>query len=40
LPSLMKSPCGAAFGSVRGLLAFFYFFALLTLFCGGWIATP
>ncbi|MDM8804287.1 hypothetical protein QU845_25165, partial [Escherichia coli] len=33
LPSLMKSPSGAAFGSVLGLMAFFYFFARLTLFC-------
>ncbi|STE82767.1 tRNA-processing ribonuclease [Escherichia coli] len=28
LPSLMKSPSGAAFGSVLGLMAFFYFFAV------------
>ncbi len=28
-----KSPSGAAFGSVIGLMAFFYFFARLTLFC-------
>lgn len=39
LPSLMKSPSGAAFGSVLGLMAFFYFFARLTLFCAAWIAT-
>lgn len=35
----MKSPSGAAFGSVLGLMAFFYFFARLTLFCAAWIAT-
>ncbi|MBL3190716.1 hypothetical protein ELP04_16405, partial [Klebsiella pneumoniae] len=28
-----------AFGSVLGLMAFFYFFARLTLFCAAWIAT-
>ncbi len=39
LPSLVKSPSGAAFGSVLGLMAFFYFFARLTLFCSAWIAT-
>ncbi|STL77250.1 tRNA-processing ribonuclease [Escherichia coli] len=39
LPSLMKSPSGAAFGSVLGLMAFFYFFARLTLFCAAWIST-
>lgn len=39
LPHLAKSPSGAAFGSVIGLLAFFYFFARLTLFCAAWIAT-
>ncbi|MRS16406.1 inner membrane protein YhjD [Enterobacteriaceae bacterium RIT691] len=39
LPALMKSPSGAAFGSVLGLMAFFYFFARLTLFCAAWIAT-
>lgn len=39
LPSLVSSPSGAAFGSVLGLLAFFYFFARLTLFCAAWIAT-
>ncbi len=39
LPSLMTSPSGAAFGSVLGLMAFFYFFARLTLFCAAWIAT-
>lgn len=39
LPSLIKSPSGAAFGSVLGLMAFFYFFARLTLFCAAWIAT-
>jgi len=39
LPSLVTSPSGAAFGSVLGLLAFFYFFARLTLFCAAWIAT-
>lgn len=32
LPSLVQSPSGAAFGSVLGLMAFFYFFARLTLF--------
>jgi membrane protein len=32
-------PSGAAFGSVLGLMAFFYFFARLTLFCAAWIAT-
>lgn len=39
LPMLVKSPSGAAFGSVLGLMAFFYFFARLTLFCAAWIAT-
>ncbi|SUB80997.1 Inner membrane protein yhjD [Pragia fontium] len=39
LPQLAKSPSGAAFGSIIGLLAFFYFFARLTLFCAAWIAT-
>lgn len=39
LPSLVKSPSGAAFGSVLGIMAFFYFFARLTLFCAAWIAT-
>ncbi|WP_434543597.1 inner membrane protein YhjD [Leclercia adecarboxylata] len=39
LPSLVTSPSGAAFGSVLGLMAFFYFFARLTLFCAAWIAT-
>ncbi|MGK9174890.1 inner membrane protein YhjD [Yokenella regensburgei] len=39
LPSMVKSPSGAAFGSVLGLMAFFYFFARLTLFCAAWIAT-
>lgn len=39
LPKLVSSPSGAAFGSVLGLLAFFYFFARLTLFCAAWIAT-
>ncbi|AYN28342.1 MULTISPECIES: inner membrane protein YhjD [Buttiauxella] len=39
LPALIKSPSGAAFGSVLGLMAFFYFFARLTLFCAAWIAT-
>ncbi|WP_253381229.1 inner membrane protein YhjD [unidentified bacterial endosymbiont] len=39
LPSLIKSPSGAAFGSVLGIMAFFYFFARLTLFCAAWIAT-
>lgn len=39
LPSLVKSPSGAAFGSVLGLMAFFYFFVRLTLFCAAWIAT-
>lgn len=39
LPSLVRSPSGAAFGSVLGLMAFFYFFARLTLFCAAWIAT-
>ncbi|MDU7743146.1 MAG: inner membrane protein YhjD [Citrobacter sp.] len=39
LPSLVQSPSGAAFGSVLGLMAFFYFFARLTLFCAAWIAT-
>ncbi|BBS39195.1 inner membrane protein YhjD [Enterobacter cloacae complex sp. 2024EL-00215] len=39
LPLLIKSPSGAAFGSVLGLMAFFYFFARLTLFCAAWIAT-
>ncbi|MDY4369172.1 inner membrane protein YhjD [Pectobacterium brasiliense] len=39
LPKLASSPSGAAFGSVIGLMAFFYFFARLTLFCAAWIAT-
>lgn len=39
LPAMVKSPSGAAFGSVLGLMAFFYFFARLTLFCAAWIAT-
>ncbi len=39
LPKLATSPSGAAFGSVIGLMAFFYFFARLTLFCAAWIAT-
>lgn len=39
LPSLVTSPSGAAFGSVLGIMAFFYFFARLTLFCAAWIAT-
>ncbi len=39
LPKLVSSPSGAAFGSVLGLMAFFYFFARLTLFCAAWIAT-
>lgn len=39
LPKLAQSPSGAAFGSIIGLMAFFYFFARLTLFCAAWIAT-
>lgn len=39
LPTLVTSPSGAAFGSVLGIMAFFYFFARLTLFCAAWIAT-
>lgn len=39
LPQLARSPSGAAFGSVLGLMAFFYFFARLILFCAAWIAT-
>lgn len=39
LPRLASSPSGAAFGSVIGLMAFFYFFARLTLYCAAWIAT-
>lgn len=39
LPRLATSPSGAAFGSVIGLMAFFYFFARLTLFVAAWIAT-
>jgi membrane protein len=39
LPILAKSPSGAAFGSIIGLMAFFYFYARLTLFCAAWIAT-
>ncbi|MBG6243912.1 inner membrane protein YhjD [Candidatus Symbiopectobacterium sp. 'North America'] len=39
LPKLASTPSGAAFGSVIGLMAFFYFFARLTLFCAAWIAT-
>lgn len=39
LPKLVSSPSGAAFGPVLGLMAFFYFFARLILFCAAWIAT-
>lgn len=39
LPNLASSPSGAAFSSVIGLMAFFYFFARLILFCAAWIAT-
>jgi len=39
LPKMATSPSGAAFGSVLGLMAFFYFFARLTLFCAARIAT-
>ncbi|MGK2946169.1 MAG: inner membrane protein YhjD [Candidatus Malihini olakiniferum] len=39
LPKLASTPSGAAFGSVISLMAFFYFFARLTLFCAAWIAT-
>lgn len=39
LPKLISSPSGAAFGSVLGLMAFFYFFARLTLLCAAWIGT-
>lgn len=39
LPQIASSPSGAAFGSVIGLMAFFYFFARLILFCAAWIAT-
>lgn len=39
LPKIVSSPSGAAFGSVLGLMAFFYFFARLTLFCAAWIGT-
>lgn len=39
VPNLVSSPSGAAFGSIIALLAFFYFFARLTLFCAAWIAT-
>ena len=39
LPSLAKSPSGAMFGSVVGLLAFFNIFARLLLYCSAWIAT-
>ncbi len=39
LPKLASSPSGAVFGSVLGLMAFFYLFARLTLFCAAWIAT-
>lgn len=39
LPVLIKSPSGAAFGSVLGLMAFFYLFTRLALFCAAWIAT-
>jgi len=39
VPTVVKSPPGAAVGSVLGLMAFFYFFARLTLFCAAWIAT-
>jgi membrane protein len=37
--SLFLLVFGAAFGSIIGLMAFFYFFARLTLFCAAWIAT-
>ena len=39
LPNMAASPSGAAFGSVIGLMAFFYFFARLILFSAAWIAT-
>ena len=39
LPRLASSPSGAAFGSIIGLMAFFYLFSRLTLFCAAWIAT-
>lgn len=39
VPNLVRFPSGAAFGSIIALLAFFYFFARLTLFCAAWIAT-
>ncbi len=39
LPHLAQSPSGAAFGSMISLVAFFYCFARLTLFCAAWIAT-
>lgn len=39
LPVLVRSPSGAAFGSVLGLMAFFYLFARLVLFFAAWIAT-
>ena len=40
LPSLDEiPPLAQHFGSVLGLMAFFYFFARLTLFCAAWIAT-
>ena len=38
LPSLAKSPSGAMFGSVVGLLAFFNIFARITLYSAAWIA--
>lgn len=39
LPNMTASPSGAAFGSVIGLMAFFYFFARLILVSAAWIAT-
>lgn len=39
LPRIASSPSGAAFGSVISLMAFFYLFAQLILFCAAWIAT-
>ncbi|AKC32445.1 inner membrane protein YhjD [Candidatus Pantoea carbekii] len=39
IPKIISSPSGIAFGSVLTLMAFFYCFALITLFCAAWIST-
>lgn len=38
-PALVSSPSGAAFGSIIGLMFFFFIYARLILFCAAWIAT-